>query len=126
MKIKRKTGVRGRPKIQSEAIRRTVGVRLNAAEWDAVQRKADALGIRPTTLLRVAALSRVIPKPVVPAINRQLYAELARLAGNINQLTRAAHEGRVSIAPAMLQSVGALVRQLRLELLGVPHDSQGD
>lgn len=126
MKNRRKTGVRGRPKIQPESIRRTVGVRLNASEWDAIQRKADALGIRPTALLRLAALSRVMPRPATPAINRQAYAELARLAGNLNQLTRAAHEGRVSIAPTLLESVKRLVQELRLDLLGVHHDSQDD
>lgn len=126
MNTRRKTGVRGRPKISPEAVRRTVGVRLNASEWEAVQRKADSLGIRPSTLLRLAALARMLPPPVAPEVNRQAYAELSRLASNLNQLARAAHAGRVAIEPEQLEALYGLVQHLRLELIGARDDCKAD
>ena len=52
-------------------------------------------------------------------IYREHYAELGRLAGNLNQLTRLANEGRpVHIAGALLTRLSAEVRALRLTLIG--------
>lgn len=116
----------GRPKASPETIRHTVGVRLNAAEWAVIGRKADALGIRPTTWMRLAALSRQLPPQRVPEINREVYAELARLAGNINQLARAANAGRVVVPLQLLKAVQDKLTHLRLELLGDAGDCQDD
>lgn len=120
----RKAG--GRPKAPPETIRRTVGVRLNAAEWAVILRKADALGIPPTTWMRMAALSRQLPPQRVPEINREVYAELARLAGNFNQLARAANTGRAVVPLPLLNAVQDKLTRLRLELLGDVSDCQAD
>lgn len=126
MKERRPKGIRGRPKVAPENVRRSVSVRLNGNEWASIQRKADAVGMTPTAWMRRAALSRVPLRAVVPVINRKAYAELARLAANLNQITRAANEGRVSLSPALFELLRKEVQQLRLELLGAHHDRQDD
>lgn len=126
MKERRPTGIRGRPKVAPENVRRSVSVRLNGNEWASIRRKADAVGMTPTAWMRRAALSRAPLRAVVPVINRKAYAELARLAANLNQITRAANEGRVSLSPALFELLRKEVQQLRLELLGAHHDRQDD
>lgn len=126
MKERRPKGVRGRPKVAPENIRRSVSVRLNGNEWASIRRKADAVGMTPTAWMRRAALSLAPLRAVVPAVNRKAYAELARLAANLNQITRAANEGRVSLSPVLFKLLRKEVQQLRLELLGVHHDRQDD
>lgn len=125
VKQKNKTGG-GRPKASPETIRHTVGVRINAAEWAVILRKADAFGIPPTTWMRMAALTRQLPPQRVPEINRKVYAELARLAGNFNQLARASNAGRVVVPFPLLKAVQDKLTRLRLELLGDGDDRQDD
>ena len=56
----------------------------------------------------------------MPAINRLEYAELARLSGNLNQLTRLANGGQpVTVADALLQHLISEVSHLRQALLGL-------
>ena len=125
MKRQRRKGSSGRPKAAPESVRRlVVGVRLNSAELDEIQRKADGMGLQPSAWMRLAALSRMAPRPPVPQLNRQAYAELSRLAGNLNQLALAAHEGRISTPPVLLVELRDSVQVLRLELLGAAHDSE--
>lgn len=117
----------GRPKtVQEEKRRRTIGVRVNAAELDALQRKADCVGLPLSQWLRQVALSRFVPRPLVPEINREAYAELAKLAGNLNQFARMAHEGRAVVPFPLLKATHDLLKRLRLSLLGASDDSQGD
>lgn len=125
MKTQKRKGSRERPKLASENVRqRTIGVRLNNAEFDAIRRKADSVGIPPTTWMRHAALSRMALPPLVPKINIEAYGELARLASNVNQLARAAHEGRVNVLPSQLAELLTAVQTLRLELLGATNDRE--
>lgn len=110
----------GRPKGDPSAVRAsTIGVRVSAEEYAALRAKAEQMGVAPAQWLREAALSRRLPSPPVPPINREQYAELARLAANLNQLTRLANEGRpVTVADALLQRLAAEVGRLRLALIG--------
>lgn len=90
----------GRPKGDPSAVRAsTIGVRVSAEEYAALRAKAEQMGMTPAQWLREAALSRRLPSPPVPPINREQYAELARLAANLNQLTRLANEGRPVTLP---------------------------
>jgi hypothetical protein len=76
--------------------------------------------LTPAQWLREAALTRRLPSPPVAAINREQYVELARLAANLNQLTRLANEGqRVVVADGLLERLASETRRLRLALLGV-------
>lgn len=116
-----KRGRGGRPKNAPGTVRDvTIGVRVASAEFIALKAKAEQMGMTPAHWLREAALSRRLPSPPVAAINREQYAELARLSGNLNQLTRLANSGQnVVIADALLQRLAAEVGRLRLALLGV-------
>lgn len=116
----RRKGRGGRPKGDPSAVRAsTIGVRVSVEEYAALRAKAEQMGMNPAQWLREAALSRRLPSPPVPPINREQYAELARLAANLNQLTRLANEGRpVTVADALLQRLAGEVGRLRLALIG--------
>ena len=110
----------GRPKNAPGTVRGvTIGVRVSPAELDALTAKAQQMGMSPAHWLREAALSRRLPSPPVPAINREEYADLARLAANLNQLARAANEGQVvALNDGLMQRLITEVSRLRLGLLG--------
>ena len=115
-----KRGRGGRPKNEPGTVRDvTIGVRVSPSEYVALKVKAEALSVTPAQWLRQAALSRRLPSPPVPAINREEYANLARLAANLNQLAKAANEGRnVVVNDGLMQRLTAEVKRLRLSLLG--------
>jgi hypothetical protein len=118
-KAKRKIG---RPKLTDRtAIKKTTfGVRLTDDELIELTKRAAAMGMKPGQLLREAALTRRLPSPPVPAINREQYAELARLAANFNQLALAANRMlMVNLDSDLLVSTIAELRLLRLALIGV-------
>lgn len=111
----------GRPRNAPGTVRDvTIGVRVSPAELEALTAKAQQMGMTPAHWLRDAALSRRLPAPPVPAINREEYADLARLAANLNQLARAANEGRVvAVHEGLMQRLITEVNRLRLGLLGM-------
>lgn len=121
----------GRPLLEPESVKdQTIGVRLTAAEATTLKEKAAKMGLKPGQWLREAALSRRLPSPPVPTINREQYAELARLAANLNQLTAAIHRGHTVVDSSISGLLDALmleVSRLRLALLGITeklHDRQ--
>ncbi|MDR1242342.1 MAG: mobilization protein [Deltaproteobacteria bacterium] len=119
----------GRPRADQDKIRkRTIGVRVNAAELNELRIKANSVGLSLAQLLRKIALSKAPLRPLVPEINRVAYAELAKLAGNLNQLVRAANEGRTILPMPIMefQKIQATVNLLRLALIGVSRDCQND
>lgn len=110
----------GRPPLKAEAVRRiTIGVRVNAAEFAMLSAKALRMGMGPTQWLRTAALNRQLPQQPVPEANRAAYAELSRLAVNLNQLARAANEGRAVVPMHHLYGLWKSVRELQSDLLGI-------
>jgi len=115
-----KRGRGGRPKNAPGTVRAvTIGVRVTPAELEALTVKAEQMGMTQAHWLREAALSRRLPSPPVPAINREHYAELARLSANLNQLARLANSGQpVAVADALLQRLAGEVGRLRLALIG--------
>ena len=115
-----KRGRGGRPKNAPGTVRDvTIGVRVAPAELQALTAKAAQMGMTPAHWLREAALSRRLPSPPVPSLNREQYAELAKLSGNLNQLTRLANSGRsVTVTDALLAQLAGEVGRLRLALLG--------
>ena len=124
---KAKGGRGGRPSLQDELRRmHTVGVRLNSSELDALKRKADSLGLPLGQWLRKIALNRFVPRPLVPEINQEAYAELAHLDSNLNHLAKASHTGKTIVSLSLLHQANNKLHSLRLELLGVKNDSQND
>jgi hypothetical protein len=115
-----KRGRGGRPKNAPGTVRDvTIGVRVTPAELAALTAKSEQMGMTTAHWLREAALSRRLPSPPVPPINREQYAELARLSGNLNQLAKLANIGHtVTVDNALLQSLAGEVGRLRLALLG--------
>lgn len=115
-----KRGRGGRPKNEPGTVRDvTIGVRVAPSEYVALKAKAEAMSVTPAQWLRQAALSRRLPSPPVPAINREEYANLARLAANLNQLAKAGNEGRnVVVNDGLMERLTAEVNRLRLGLLG--------
>lgn len=115
-----------RPKSPPEQIRaRTIGVRVNPVELADLETKAQAAGVTVTEWLRLAGLRRRAPAGVVPAINREAWVELARLAANLNQLARAANEGQtVTVNEQLLSRLMDQVQALRRGLLGVADDPE--
>jgi hypothetical protein len=111
----------GRPKSEPGTGRlTTVSTRVSAAELAALQAKAAQMGMKPADWLRHAALSRRLPTAPVPEVNRVQYAELARLASNMNQLVKAANREQIVVVnDQLLTKVLAEVSRLRLALLGV-------
>ena len=111
----------GRPALdQIDRRGRTIGVRVTPAELEQLRGRAADMGMTPAALLREAALSRRMPSPPVPAINRDEYASLARLAANLNQLAHAANSGQaVAVDAELLRNLTGEVARLRLALLGV-------
>lgn len=116
-----KRGRGGRPKHEAGTVRDvTIGVRVAPLELIALKAKAEQMGLTPAHWLREAALSRRLPSPPVPPINREEYAELARLSSNLNQLAKLANGGQsVVVADALLQRLADEVGRLRLALIGV-------
>ena len=110
----------GRPPLDPASVRAaTIGVRVSPHEMAALQTKAAFMGVTPAQWLRQAALVRRLPPAPVPAVNREHYAELARLSANLNQLAWHANRGDAVIVDVdLLRRVGTEVRQLRLALIG--------
>ena len=81
------------------------------------------MGMPPARWLRIAALARRLPPPPVPAINRAIYSELARMGVNLNQLARAANEG---LPLSFLSGVKQYLLIVQRAVLGQPHDRQTD
>jgi len=113
-------GKGGRPKGDPAAVRAsTIGVRVSADEYAALRAKAEQMGMTPAQWLREAALSRRLPAPPVPPINREQYAELARLSANLNQLAKLANAGQpVTVADGLLERLSGEAKRLRLALIG--------
>ena len=99
---------------------------MSAAELEALQNRANSLGLSVARWLRQAALLRHLPPPPVPEVNRKAYAELAKLAGNLNQLAHAVHMGKAVVSEDLLKETLATLRLLRLGLLGATNDCQTD
>jgi hypothetical protein len=110
----------GRRPLPPERLRRfRLEVRLAAAELATVRRRAARARLSTAAYARIAALRGSPPRPV-PILNIRLVGQLGRLANNLNQLAKLAHQGRVS--PALLPCLGAIlgeVRKLRRELIGL-------
>lgn len=102
--------------------RRTVNLTVRLTEGEAADLAARAaeLGLAAGPFLREAALSRRLPSPPVPELNRVAWSELGKLAGNLNRLAHLANLGQLSgVDPAILEGLAGQVQALRRELLGL-------
>ncbi|MEF3194263.1 MAG: mobilization protein [Halothiobacillaceae bacterium] len=98
----------------------TVAVRLTAAELAQLDHRRAMVSMQRGEYLRAAALHRL--PPVVPELNREAWAALARAAASLNQI---AH--RLNAGDAIpLAEVRAMLDAFRRELIGVKHDAEED
>lgn len=110
---------RGPKPVGSAALRsHTVSVRLNSAELDWLDGARASVRMQRGEYLRSA--SRGVLPPTIPAINREAWASLARVAANLNQYQQAINAGTVhGHPPELIQALAELVQKLRAELLGI-------
>lgn len=104
----------GRPKT-SEPRTQQLNLSLTAREWDNIQRRAHALGMRPVHFGRAVLLDEQ-RKPTFKSehetsINRLVYGQLARLGNNLNQLMRHLHQTGDPL-PADLEPLLKDIRQI--------------
>lgn len=121
-------GKRGpNPRPEKELRQHQFGVYFTSAERDRLvslavpgdPAKLSDLGIRRhiAAHMRQAALGEMPTR--VPEVNRQAWAELARVAANLNQQQRAINEGRAAPGPVDLAELRAAVDDVRNRLIGV-------
>lgn len=112
----------------AEKRRHRVSVYLNDAELAALlgwvfpgqQVDAAALGVRRELgrYMRDATFDRLPPQ--IPAINREAWTELSRLAGNLNRYVVAIEQGHaLGMPPYLAADLRDQVQALRRELLGL-------
>lgn len=93
-----------------------VKVRMTQSDFEALKSRAESSGMKLPEFLRRSALSRKIK--TVPIVNQQTFIALGKIGSNLNQLTRAANEGRIVETGPTVATVLALVRQVKSEVLG--------
>lgn len=100
-----------------------VSTRLNKNELDLLDSRRN--NFERGEWLRMAAIDRL--PSTIPALNREAWVELARLAGNLNQFQAAINQGRASGYPSkFLEEVLLEVKALRSDLIGVGRINEGD
>jgi hypothetical protein len=111
----------GRPVLPPERRRRrSLAFRANDDEIRLIRRRAGLARLPTAAYARACALRPAAPPQPVAAVNPRAYGQLGRLANNLNQLTKLAHQGR--ILPALLPCLAGLlaeVRRLRRQLVGL-------
>ncbi len=97
---------------------RTIGVRFTEFEAAQVAEKAKAASLRPSAFIRQAALGQPIPSPI-PELNREAWASLGKLAGNLNQILHHLNSGLATgVDEALIKALYTEVQGLRADLLG--------
>ena len=100
---------------------------LTDSEAEQLKRAAALAGLRPGEYARARTLDAPLPRPPVPAVNVEEWRKLARLQANVNQLARRANEGMtVVVDPDLMRLVAHELKRLRLALLGIDTEDQGD
>ena len=102
----------------------SVSVRLNSAELADLDSARALVRMQRGEYLRSA--SRGVLPPTIPQINREAWANLARVAANLNQYQQAINAGTVhGHPPEVIQELAELVQKLRAELLGINESEAG-
>lgn len=118
MDTQQRRGRGGRPRSPSPRTAQ-VSVRISRDERAQLEEAAGPRGL--AEYLRAAGLRRS-PRITrnVPPVNGEAWRQLAPVFSNLNQLTRAAHEGRFAAAEVLpvLADLAVEVRALRAALLG--------
>jgi hypothetical protein len=115
----KRSGPRIDPGIGHRAYR--VTLRFSESEYQQLRENAENAGRTVSAFIRSCLQGKRIqgrPAPV-PALNREAWMALARSAANLNQLTKAVHEGRVvGIDVDALRLMYREIQTLRQQLRG--------
>ena len=103
----------GKRKDQSERRQHRIGTRLTDAEVELVDARRGS--VSRGEWLRRAALGR--PPRVIPEINREVWSELARIGGNLNQIARKLNQAGYA-TEADARAARAEIDRLRAALIG--------
>lgn len=98
------------PKPEAEQRRHAVSCRLTDAELVHLDELRGE--VSRGEWLRLAAMSK--PPRIVPTVNKVAWSDLARAAGNLNQITRAINEGRIPVKD--VPGVGRAIMDVRGQL----------
>lgn len=108
----------GPAKMEAENLRtHTVSSRLNLAELVLLDEYRKILKMQRGEYLRTAALNR-LPQSI-PALNREAWLELAKAAGNLNQIARKLNE---DYKPEAVEIIAEL-NEFRRALIGAKDES---
>ncbi|MDP9122235.1 MAG: MobC family plasmid mobilization relaxosome protein [Acidobacteriota bacterium] len=97
-------------------------MKVHATEHEArsIARKAARAHLSISSFLRESALRGRSNPSAVPVINLRSYGDLGRLANNINQLTKAVHQGQLPLG--LLKTLTEILKaidDLRRSLIGL-------
>lgn len=118
----------GRPTLPSEDVRQyVIGVRVNLKERSLLASKARMLNLSLSQCLRELSIQKDIKRLVVPAVNRQAYAELSKLGSNLNQLLQLSYRlDKNAIPEQLISETLEAVTKVRCELLGLNRAAKND
>ena len=95
-----------------------VSVRLNSSELAHLDDVRILVQMQRGEYLRHASIGKL--PPTIPSINREAWANLARVAANLNQYQAQINAGNAhGHTPEVIQKLAKLVQKLRSELLGI-------
>lgn len=112
----------GRPPKNADD-RRTepVGFRCTESEMIELRQRAGQAGLTVGEFCRRAALGKSMPAPkIVPEVNREAYADLARASGNLNQVVKMTQTA--GMKTESLETLRKALSNFRLKLIGVARD----
>lgn len=103
----------------------TVSVRLNPSELADLDSARKGVRMQRGEYLRHASIGKL--PPTIPEINREAWANLARVCGNLNQFQTAINEKRATgYSQEVIEELRELVQKLRSELLGLDEKGGDD
>ncbi|WP_319543704.1 hypothetical protein [uncultured Pseudodesulfovibrio sp.] len=104
------------PKTDAELRKTQVNCRLTDRELQIVDARRG--GLSRAAWLRTAALQR--PPRIVPAVNREAWSYLAKLAGGLTFFVQEAKSGRIlTMDESLLSELRRAVADVRRKLIGV-------
>ena len=87
-----------RPRVSIETIRSVnFTIRLTADEHRRIEKAAETCGRKPAVVVREKLFRGKFPQPRMARIELNTYLELKKIGVNLNQLTRIANAGRVTM-----------------------------